>query len=698
MTTAFLSAPQRSDLPPEVLARKRHISALFRRLARKSLSQTHDRNTQDATLLTAGSPPGGSPPSSPPSKIHPEELMSDHEEIIDCGSAAMAQTPLKPLEEVLTIAESSVGVLIPHSCPPHTLSSSSSSSSPTADVKAPLASPPPSLGGLLSFDRPPSPHCRLSSPDGNYLEIPALMSDDSSHSTSATSSSVRHVGSETENPQSPSADPHISELDPTSPKMTDSASSLHPPTSFPALPEISFPSDPPSGYVSASELKEMWGASRGKPASAVGYQVSTRPHSATYVAYYSISNFHYPSPPVVAPLDEAFLKESAENTAKEVLFDSIDNRPPSTPAVDQSEVELPNGITDSLKDSDLQADVKQEGIGVNHDDVTETSDLNAKSSDCPLEASTVISEKKQQLLTAGESFPNVKLREFGRSSVCSGSVRPDSDSVQKSRDVTPTQTPSSIWDLAEESSCDPDSDTWLDGPAGEGEVLLNAVLDQVDTEGFAYWAEPIQVSVSSPVEEDSSCRKAPADAADATSPLDASNHSPQPQFVENNSTLFPDTPSILEPLTLPSAKLSPKFSSCSLPSSLSSHITHRRDVPLATRSTSAVLSSIFALDTSTPFRAVQSWTQLQIQRLAATGAAHSTARRAHVRVQRREDGDSVKVWKRQRQTAPVASVCGHQCNQERVSEKQEVGNISVSVRKVSALLSVLLSEHIAFVC
>lgn len=701
MTTAFLRAPQRSDLPPEVLTRRRHIGALFRRLARKSLSQTYDRNTQDTTLLTAESPPCGSPPSSPPLRIHQEELMSDHKEMIHCGSIAMEQTASNPLEEVLTIVESSVGVLILHNCQPHTLSSSPSTSS-TADVKAPLASPPPSLGGLLSFGRPLSSLCRLSSPDGNYLEIPALMSDDSASSPFpvTTSSSAKLVGSETENPQSPSADPHTSDLDAASSKVTDSASSLYPPTSSPALPESSSPSDPPSGNVSASESEVMWGASQGKPASAVGCEESTRLQPGTYVAYYSISNFHFPSPPVVATLNEPFLKEIAGNTTEEVQFDKLDSRPPSTP-VDQSEVDLLDDITDSLKDSDLQADMKQGGNGENPNDLTATADLNTKSGDCPSEASTVFSEEKQELLTVidTQSFPNAKLREFEKSCKCSGSVRSDSDSVQESQhlpDVMPTQTPRGVWDLAEESSCDPDSDTWLDGPTGEGKVLLSAVLDPADIEGFVYWAEPIQVSLCSPVEDDSSCCEAPADTTRATSPLDVASHSPQLEFVENGATLFPDTSSsfILDPLTLPSAEPRLKFSSCSLPSALSSHIAHRKDVPFTTRSKSTVLSSLFALDTSTPFRAVQSWTQLQIQRLAATGIAHSTARRAHDRVYRREGKNGVKVWRRRRQIAPVASVCGHQCNQERVSERQEVGNILASVRTVS----ILLSEHTAFVC
>lgn len=645
MTTAFLKAPQRSDLPPEVLARRRHIGALFRRLARRSLSQVHERNNQDTTLLPAGSPPSGLPPS----KIHQEELKPDHKEMIDCGSVATERTALKPPEEVLAVIESPVGVLILPNCQPHT-QASSSSSSPTADVNAPPPSPPSSLGGLLSFDCPPSPLCHLSSPDGNYLEIPALIPDDASYSLAATSSSVRLVGSETANPQSPSAHPHISDLD-----EADSPSSRHPPTRLPANPEISSS----SGNVSASESGGMWGASQGKPAFATGCQESAGPQRATYVAYYSISHFCYPSVPVVAPLNEPFLKESSENTADEDPSDNSDNS-------DQSEFDLPDDISDSPKGSDLPADVN----------VTQTAGLNTESSNCPSEAFTVISEDKQQRLTVSDK------QSLERK--CLSSRRRSSDSEQRlhdSPDVMPTLTLSSVWDLAEESSCDPDCGTWLDGPAGVGEVLLSAVLGQADTEGFAYWAEPVQVSVSSPVDEDSSCCKSPGDTQHVTA------------FVKNNATPFPDTPSsfIFDPLPLRSAEPSLKFSSCSLPSTLSSHIAHRRDVPLATRSTSSVLSGHFALDTSTPFRAVQSWTELQIQRHAAAGAAaRRTAGRAN------DCAHSRKVWRRQRQTAAAASrcVCGHRCNQERDSEKQEVGNIFMSV----CMVSVLLSENITVVC
>lgn len=680
VTTAFLRAPQRSDLPPEALARRRHVGALFRRLARKSLSHS---NTQNSTLPTAGSSPCGSPPCSLPSKILQEELTPDREETIDCRCVVTEQTALKPLEEVLTVAESSVGVFILHDCRPHTLSSSSSSSlTSPADINAVLASPPPSLGCLLSVDRPPLR--RLSSPDGNYLEIPALMSHDSSPSLAITSSSVRPAaligGLKTRNPlsPSPSVDPGDSDGDAAFPKVPDSVSTLHPRTSFPALPEISSLSDSPSGNVSTSESEVMRRASEGNPASAAGCQESARPQSAASVAYYSFTNFRSPS--VLPPLNKPFPWQSAENTANEVLVESSDSRPPTAPAVYQSEVDMPDDITDPQKDSDLQTDMKQEGnCVVNHSVVTQTADLNTESHDSPSEASTFISEEKPQLLTKSDK---------------QSSVQKPHDLPDAPRWATPTQTPSGIWDVTEESSCDPDTDSWLDGPAGEGEgggVLLSAVLEQADTEGLVYWAEPIRVSVCSPVHDDPSGCEDPADTAHIASPPDVSSHSPRPQFVENDAALFSDTPSsfILNPLTFPSAVPSLKFSSCSLPSSLSSHIAHRRDVPLAARSKSAVLSGLFALDTSTPFRAVQSWTELQIQRHTATRTAHSTERRPHDRVHRRRDGDGVKVWRRRRQTALAARdcVCGHQCtngNQEGVSEKQEVGKISVRDSKLPA--------------
>lgn len=701
VTTAFLRAPQRSDLPPEALARRRHAAAWFRRLARKSLSQTHDRNAQNTTLPTAGSSPCGPPPYSLPSKIPQEELTPDREEMLDCSRVA---TELNPLEEVLAVAESSARVFILHNLRPHTLSSpffSSSSFSQTspADISALLAPPPPSLGCLWSVDGPPSPARRLSSPDGNYLEIPALMSHDSSPSLAVTSSSVRPAaligGFGTENPPPPSAHPR----DAAFPKVSASASTLHPRTSFPALPEMSSLSDPPSGNVWSSESEVMSRASGGNPASAAGRQESARAQSAASVAYYSVSNFCSPS--VLPPLHKPFLRQSTENTAHQVLVGGSDSRPPSAPVAYQSGPDLPDhhhNVTEPQKDSGLQADMKQEGSGVNHNDVTQTVDLHTKSCDSPSEASAVVSEEEPELLTASEkqSSTNAKVKE--PNCVSSGSVRSESNSVQEPRDspdvpnwATPTQTPSGVLDVTEESSCDPDTDSWLDGPAGEGEggdALLSAVLEQADTEGLVYWAEPIQVSVCSPVGDDPSGREAAADSAHFTSPPDESSHSPRPQFVENEAALFSATPSsfILNPLTFPSAAASLKFSSCSLPSSLSSHIAHRRDVPFAARSNSAVLSGLFALDTSTPFRAVQSWTELQIQRRTATRAAQSTARRPHDEVHRGRGGDGVKVWRRRTQTAARDCVCGHQCtagNQEGASERQEVGSISVRESKVS---------------
>lgn len=586
------------------------------------------------------------------------------------------------------MAESSVGVFILHHCRPHAVSSSSSSSlTSPADIDALLASPPPSLGCLLSVDRPPPPLRRLSSPDGNYLEIPALMSHDSSPSLAITSSSVRPAavigGLKTENP---SVDPGDSDGDAAFPKVPDYVPTLHPRTSFPALPEISSLSDSPSGNVSTSESEVMRRASEGNPVSAAGCQESARPQSAASVAYYSITNFRSPS--VLPPLNKPFPRQSAENTANEVLVESSDGRPPTAAAVYQSEVDLPDDITEPQKDSDLQTDMKQEGNGVNHSDVTQTADLNTESHGGPSEASTFIPEEEPQLLTISDkqSSADAKLEEFGRICVSSDSVQKPHDLPDAPRWATPTQTASGVWDVTEESSCDPDTDSWLDGPAGEG-----AVLEQADTEGLVYWAEPIRVSVCSPVLDDPSGCEDPADTAHIASPPDASSHSPRPQFVENDAALFSDTPSsfTLNPLTFPPAVPSLKFSSCSLPSSLSSHIAQRRDVPFASRSRSAVLSGLFALDTSTPFRAVQSWTELQIQRHVATRTAHGAARRPHDGVHGRRGGDGVKVWRRRRQTAPAAwdRVCGHRCtdgNQEGVSEKQEVGNISVSVGKLPA--------------
>ncbi|TNN61132.1 hypothetical protein EYF80_028640 [Liparis tanakae] len=90
--------------------------------------------------------------------------------------------------------------------------------------------------------------------------------------------------------------------------------------------------------------------------------------------------------------------------------------------------------------------------------------------------------------------------------------------------------------------------------------------------------------------------------------------------MSRNAAASSDTPSSLTPAPFrhpskPQAlKTSGRSVSVQMSSSLSSHIVHRKDVPYKTVSKRILVPGILPLDTSTPFRAVQSWTDLQIQR------------------------------------------------------------------------------------
>ncbi|KAM9337585.1 uncharacterized protein itprid1, partial [Symphorus nematophorus] len=72
------------------------------------------------------------------------------------------------------------------------------------------------------------------------------------------------------------------------------------------------------------------------------------------------------------------------------------------------------------------------------------------------------------------------------------------------------------------------------------------------------------------------------------------------------------------PTTILDLKPSARSVSVQMSSSPSSHIVQRKDIPYPTDSKPILLPSVLPLDTSTPFRAVQSWTDLQIQRNALT--------------------------------------------------------------------------------
>ncbi|XP_027129989.1 putative GPI-anchored protein pfl2 isoform X1 [Larimichthys crocea] len=212
-------------------------------------------------------------------------------------------------------------------------------------------------------------------------------------------------------------------------------------------------------------------------------------------------------------------------------------------------------------------------------------------------------------------------------------------------------------DLIEVDSLDLVFQTSVDGSESEnGDV--DAFFQQLDNEGRVYWAEPIQISSSTSVLEESgrfessdlfpgnSLLSGGCDALDSFSSTDkdtpSSLSSPTTMDTEQNSrnaTASSDTTSSLtqassqSPSAVSDLKPSSRSVSVQMSSTVSSHIVNRKDIPYMTDSKRTPLTSILPLDTSTPFRAVQSWTDLQIQRKSVTkqlshGALHKVQNKA----------------------------------------------------------------------
>lgn len=348
---------------------------------------------------------------------------------------------------------------------------------------------------------------------------------------------------------------------------------------------------------------------------------------------------------------------------------------------------------------------------------------------------------------SSHELPSVKRIEelskvFHGDVIISGSELPRSSSVLY-EDIPEAQsrTEAEPKDLIQTDSFDLEFQTSVDGSEGEnGDV--DAFFRQVDTEGLVYWAEPIQVSSSTSVLEESG-------SSEASDGCSGNYELPQGPAVldilppgrplsllpsttvdtdqsRNASTASSNTHSSSSLASLPSSSVTPNLKpsnrsvSVQMSSSLSSHIVHRKDIPYRSKSKCASLSNILPLDTSTPFRAVQSWTDLQIQRntlnsQVSRGAHPSVSNKMNIHtsaIQRPalrndpgmarnyrngsgsvdkglwpeeevdKDGneDEDKLWE-DNHTAPMAWYCNHQCaccTQGSYNKQHTVGKSPVS--------------------
>ncbi|XP_060920362.1 protein ITPRID1 isoform X2 [Labrus mixtus] len=168
--------------------------------------------------------------------------------------------------------------------------------------------------------------------------------------------------------------------------------------------------------------------------------------------------------------------------------------------------------------------------------------------------------------------------------------------------------------LFEIESLDVAFQTSVDGSDGESGDL-DAYFQQLDNERQVYWAEPIQISNQSSLLEESGS-------------FEASDGSPGNSLLTRGAAILDSLlatgkvmSSLMSSSTMYTAPANPepkplsRSVSVQMSSSPSSHIIHRKDVPFMTDSKcSTLLPTVVPLDTSTPFRAVQSWTDWQIQK------------------------------------------------------------------------------------
>ncbi|KAJ3611464.1 hypothetical protein NHX12_021479, partial [Muraenolepis orangiensis] len=183
-------------------------------------------------------------------------------------------------------------------------------------------------------------------------------------------------------------------------------------------------------------------------------------------------------------------------------------------------------------------------------------------------------------------------------------------------------------------------ETSLDGSQCDSEYGdVDAICLELDSDGFVYWAEPIRVSSTSPaLSQSEGCRggnPAPPDCPidlDSSSPSpdkairSLSSSSPEISSVRNGSPVgvetapSPSSPSLLDQRGHRNGKRCGSVS-VQMPSFTRSvsHIIKRKDVPLVISKPNPMSASLPCLDTSTPLRAVQSWTDLQLQRKGLSG-------------------------------------------------------------------------------
>lgn len=164
-------------------------------------------------------------------------------------------------------------------------------------------------------------------------------------------------------------------------------------------------------------------------------------------------------------------------------------------------------------------------------------------------------------------------------------------------------------------------ETSVDVSDGENEDA--DFFQQLNAESKVYWAEPAQITILAEefnTFQDSDALVSSEDTVSLSilSSSTISGHDETSGQGGMHSDPYLSMPNSCSSLCAATEKSSnPSVSGQTAPS-LSSHIVHRKDVPLLTESKHTHFPSPLTLDTSTPLRALQSWKNLQSQRNALT--------------------------------------------------------------------------------
>lgn len=245
----------------------------------------------------------------------------------------------------------------------------------------------------------------------------------------------------------------------------------------------------------------------------------------------------------------------------------------------------------------------------------------------PLEKVYLDTEIDSQVFT-----PGCVIRERQSNDLCKDSEKKSNgiENDHSSEELNETEVEAKVSDLIEIESLYDVFETSVDASEVDpGDV--ESFFDELKSIGQVYWAEPIHISDPSPLsgsfedlntlQQNSELLKHPVldDFASMDKSMFQLSRPTDRSFIDSvkhSSSASPEKSALS--ITTPDHKQASRSVSVQMKSSPSSHIVQRKDIPYTDNSKHSILPRRFKLDTSTPYRAVQSWTDLHIQQNTTT--------------------------------------------------------------------------------